>query len=33
MIAAAAEPLDDLELVPRMGGERNVTTFARRREA
>src|SRR6478672_3029194 len=32
MIAAAAEPLDDLELVPRMGGERNVTTFARHRD-
>ena len=32
MIVAAAQPLDDLELAPRMGGERNVTAFARHRD-
>ena len=29
---AAAKPLDELELVPRMGGERNVTALARHRD-
>src|SRR5262245_21920593 len=32
MIMATAKPLDELELVPRMGGERNVTALARYRD-
>src|SRR5262247_759225 len=32
MIMATAKPLDELELVPRMGGERNVTALARHRD-
>ncbi len=32
MIVTAAKPLYDLELVPRMGGEGNVTALARHRD-
>ncbi len=32
MVVAAAQPLDQLELVARMGGERNVTALARHRD-